>query len=61
MEVLQWLVEEGKVPLVVRDAGGETLVHHAAHHGQVQPSHSGSYGILLQSGYICTWYMYVSC
>ena len=35
VEVLQWLVEEGKVPLAVKDAGGETLLHHAAHHSQV--------------------------
>ena len=35
MECLQWLVEEGKVPFQVRDTGGETLMHHAAFHGQV--------------------------
>ena len=29
------MVEEGKVPIEVRDTGGETLVHHAAYHGQV--------------------------
>ena len=28
-------MEEGKVPIEVRDTGGETLVHHAAYHGQV--------------------------
>ena len=35
VDCLQWLVEEGRVPLQVRDAGGETLMHHAAYHGQV--------------------------
>ena len=35
MECIQWIVEEWKVPLEVRDAGGETLIHHAAFHGQV--------------------------
>lgn len=28
-------MEEGKVPIQVRDTGGETLAHHAAYHGQV--------------------------
>ena len=36
MECLQWMVEECKVPLEVRDTGGETLMHHAAYHGQVR-------------------------
>ena len=36
VECLQWMVEEYKVPLEVRDTGGETLMHHAAYHGQVQ-------------------------
>ena len=39
MECLQWLVEEGKVPFQVRDTGGETLMHHAAFHGQVSHCH----------------------
>ena len=29
------MVEECKVPLEVRDTGGETLMHHAAYNGQV--------------------------
>ncbi len=36
VECLQWMVEECKVPLEVRDTGGETLVHHAAYYGQVR-------------------------
>ena len=35
LECLQWLIEEGKVSLEVRDTGGETLMHHAAFYGQV--------------------------
>ena len=35
MECLEWLVEEGGVTLMVPDAGGETLLHHAAFNGQV--------------------------
>lgn len=34
VECLQYLVQEGGVPLEVKDAGGETLLHHAAYHGQ---------------------------
>lgn len=37
MECLQWMVEEYKVPLEVRDTGGETLMHHAAYNGKVKP------------------------
>ena len=35
VECVQWMVEECKVPLEVRDTGGETLMHHAAYNGQV--------------------------
>ncbi len=35
LDCLQWLVGEGQVPLAVKDADGETLMHHAAFHGQV--------------------------
>eukprot|EP00731_Ephydatia_muelleri_P000789 Em0001g789a len=34
VECLQYLIQEGGVPLEVKDAGGETLLHHAAYHGQ---------------------------
>ena len=36
MECLKWFVEEQGIPLTVPDAGGETLIHHAAFHGQVK-------------------------
>ena len=35
LDCLKWLIEEGGVSLVVAGAGGETLRHHAAFHGQV--------------------------
>lgn len=34
LECVKWLVEEGAVPMVVSDSGGETLLHYAAFHGQ---------------------------
>ena len=34
LECVKWLVEEAGVPMVVRDSGGETLLHYAAFHGQ---------------------------
>ena len=34
LECVKWLLEEAAVPLVVRDSGGETLLHYAAFHGQ---------------------------
>ena len=36
LECLKFLVEEMGVALTVPDAGGETLLHHAAFHGQVK-------------------------
>ena len=32
---MRWLVDETDVEMVVPDAGGETLLHHAAFHGKV--------------------------
>ena len=45
VDCLQWLMEEGQVPLEVKDAGGETLIHHAAFHGQVRRSRSVSHSL----------------
>ena len=36
LECLKSLIEEGGVSLTVVGAGGETLLHHAAFHGQVR-------------------------
>ena len=36
LECVKWLVEEGGVPMVVPDSGGETLLHYSAFHGQAK-------------------------